>query len=252
MPNRWSWFALGVGAYLAFTVSSFPAATAYRWFAPDELRLSAITGSVWSGGATLGSIPGLPMRDLRWKLSSWPLLLGRASGEFEARLADGFVRGQFRASTSSLTLSSLQVSTSLPTLRGLLPLNDTEGLVSLTLESLEVRDAWPVELVGVLRINELRVMPLMATQTQERIAMGNYEVQFTDTGGQGLAGQLHDTGGPLEATGSVALSLDRSYMLEGLVRARDGASAELIQGLDFMTGEPNADGRRPFSLTGSL
>jgi hypothetical protein len=41
-------------------------------------------------------------------------------------------------------------------------------------------------------------------------------------------------------------------MLEGLVRARDGASAELIQGLDFMTGEPNADGRRPFSLTGSL
>jgi hypothetical protein len=252
VPNRWSWLALGLGAYLAFTLSFFPAATAYRWFAPDELRLSAITGTVWSGGAALGSIPGLPMRDLRWNLGAWSLLALRASGDFEARLADGFIRSRFSASRTSIALDALQASTSLPTLSGLLPLNDTQGLVSVDLERLELRDGWPVELLGLLRINNLQVVPLLPTQSQGLIELGNYEVQFIDTGGQGLIGDLRDTGGPLETSGRLALGLDRTYTLEGVIRAREEASSDLVQGLQFMTGEPDPEGQRPFSFTGSL
>src|SRR5690606_2720287 len=53
MPNRYAWIALGLGAYIAFTLSSFPATAAYRWFAPETLRMAGIEGTVWSGRAAL-------------------------------------------------------------------------------------------------------------------------------------------------------------------------------------------------------
>jgi len=252
VPNRVSWLALGIGAYLAFTIALFPASTAYRWFAPPELRLAAISGTVWSGGAALGSIPGLPLRDVRWDLDAWPLVLGRLTGDFEARLADGFVSGRVSASASRVRFADLQASTSLPTLRELLPLNDTRGLVSISLEELELRDAWPVNALGNLRLGQLEVAPLLPTAGAGLIPLGNYEVLFLDSDGQGIRAQLQDTGGPLDASGMLTLSLDRSYSLEGLVRARPDAPSELAQGLAIMTGEPDAEGRRPFALTGSL
>jgi hypothetical protein len=71
-------------------------------------------------------------------------------------------------------------------------------------------------------------------------------------GGEAIEGRLADTGGPLEVLGRLALARDRNYELEGLVRARPEADADLVRGLEFMTGEPDASGRRPFNLSGSL
>lgn len=252
MQNRLAWLALGLGAYLAFVISLFPAATAYRWFAPPALRLAGITGTIWRGGAALGSVPGLPLSDLRWDLDIWPLFVGRLAGEFEARLADGFVNGRVSASSSRLDFTDLQASTTLLTLRGLLPLNDTQGLISVSLSRLELREGWPVSAIGILRIGQLEVAPLIPTGGPELIALGNYEARFVDNDGQGIRAELGDTGGPLEASGVLSLGLDRTYALEGAVRARVDAPEMLTQGLAIMTGEPDAEGRRPFTLTGSL
>lgn len=251
MPNKWSWIALGVGAYVVFVVATIPASTAYRWLAPPELRLAALDGTVWSGTAALGSIPGLPLRDLRWNLSAWPLMLGRASGSFEARLADGFIRGAGTATMSGVELRNLQTSTRLQTLAGLLPVSDSLGFVSVDVAELELADGWPVRLIGTMRLSELEVAPLMPTQSGGLIALGSYEIEFVDAG-EGLEGRLTDTGGPLEVSGRLALARDRAYVLEGLVRARPEAGADLVRGLEFMTGEPDGSGRRPFNLSGSL
>ncbi len=252
MPNKLSWLALGCGAFVAFALSLFPATTAYRWFAPDSFRLSGIEGTVWSGQAALGSVPGLPMRNLRWNLNALPLVLGRISGQFEARLADGFINGEASVSPNVVILTNLQAATSLPALAGLLPLEDTVGLVSLSLERLELQRSWPRNIVGNLRINELEVVPLFPTDGENLIPLGNYEVTFIDSSGQGVSARLRDTGGPLEVSGRLELGLDRAYVLEGLIRARPDASDELVQGIAIMTGEPDAEGRREFSLTGSL
>src|SRR5690606_26175100 len=91
MPNRYAWIALGLGAYIAFALSTFPAAAAYRWFAPPELRLAGVEGTVWSGRAALASAGDFPMRDLRWNIDAPPLLLGRVVGRARAALAEGFV-----------------------------------------------------------------------------------------------------------------------------------------------------------------
>jgi general secretion pathway protein N len=252
MPSKLSWLALGFGAYLAFAVATLPAATAYRWFAPDTLRLSGVSGTVWSGSAALGSLPGLPLHDLRWRLAGWPLLRAHLSGEVEARLAEGFVSADAVVAPSAVRLHNVRASTSLPVLRSLLPIRGTQGMASLALDELRLRDGFPDAVVGTLRLNDLRVPPLMARQGAALIPLGDYEVQFHDGENAAVAAAIHDTGGPLEVDASLTLTEDRAYTLEGRLRARPDASAELVQGLELMTSEPDADGFRSFMLDGSL
>lgn len=252
---RWSWIALGAGAYLAFTLATVPASTAYHWLAPDALRLSGISGTVWSGSAALGSVPGLPLRDVSWRLSAGPLLLGRLSGELEARLAEGFVNTSVNATPSRVQLENARASTQLATIRDVLPLpiGDAAAELSLSLERFVLVDDWPVNAVGTVRIGRLVVPPLISASEGPLVDVGSFTIELTDSGGDGLVGTVRDDGGPLEiAEGTLRLGTDRRYELSGLVRPRASASEELVQGVGMMTGEPDADGLHAFEFTGSL
>lgn len=252
MPSKVSWLALGVGAYIAFALARFPANAAYRWFVPNELQLTGVSGTVWSGGAVLGTVGGVQLRDARWNLDAGPLLLGRVSLDFEARLIDGFVNGNLVATTSRLRITDLAASTSLQNLRGLLPIYAIEGQVSLSLDRLVIEDAWPVAAVGDLRVAGLAAPPFPPQPGAAMIRLGSFRAQFTDLPEPGIEAVLTDTGGPLELEGRARLETDRSYLLDGLVRARPEASAELVQGLAIMTSEPDPQGRRTFSFPGTL
>jgi hypothetical protein len=249
-----SWITLGLLAYVAFALSLFPAASAYRWFAPPQLRLAAVEGTLWSGRAALGSAAGLGLNDIRWRLDPLGLLTGRLSGRLETRLADGFVRTSFSASLGGLTLSNLQATTSLAGVRPLLPptLRSTEGMASLQLQRFELDDGWPVDAVGAVRLAQLAVRPPISGARQPLLELGGYRLDLADTGGEGLSGTIEDTGGPLEVAGTITLGTDRTYRLEGVVRPRPGAPAQLVQGLALMSGEPDAAGKRKFALSGSL
>lgn len=252
MFSRYSWLALGLGAYAAFVISSIPAATAYRFFGPAELRLAGLQGTVWSGGAALGSVGPLSLQDIRWHLAALPLFAGRAAGTIEARLPDGFVTSSVSATPSRVVLTGLEASTSLPALGTLLPIGAVEGLVSLMLEELRLEDGRPTKVLGRVRIAQLAAPPLMPGAAAELIPLGNYDIVFKDAGGEGIAAEIRDTGGPLEVAGTLSLDAEGNYKLEGVAAARDDAPPELVQGLKLMTGEPDAHGRRPFSLSGSL
>lgn len=253
MPGRYAWLALGLGAYLAFAVSSLPASTAYRLFAPSELRLMGVTGTVWSGGAALGSAGGFPLHDIRWQVGALPLFTGRVSGRLQARLADGFVDTRLTATPRRVELRDVKASTSLPSLGGLLPIKGMQGLVSLALDDLRLANGRPTAVLGRARLAKLAVPPLLpGGGGSTLIPLGDYEIVFKDAGGNGIAAEFHDTGGPLQVSGSLALDKKQNYTLRGFVAARPDASPELVQGLRAMTGEPDSAGRRPFSLSGSL
>lgn len=254
MSSRLWWSALGLCAYLAFALAMLPAATVYRWFAPDALRLSGISGSVWHGRAALGSVPGLPVHGLQWQLDAWPLLLGRIVGHVDARLPDGFVNADATVSRGRIVLRNLRASTSLPTLSKLLPIRGTRGLVSLSLDRLRLLNGFPAAVVGTVRIDKLRVAPLVAGKNTGLIPLGNYIVKFGDASGSdaAVAATIHDTGGPLEVDATLRLTKDRHYKLDGRLRPRADASGELVQGLNLMTGSSDAKGFRPFNLDGSL
>ena len=245
------WIALASGAYIAFAISMFPAATALRWFAPDQLRTANVAGTVWSGSASFASVPGLALRDLTWRIAGFKLLVGRVAGTLETRLAAGFLNAEFSISPGTTRLNQVQLSTSLAALSGLLPVSGASGSMSASLDELVLEDNWPTSALGEVRVSDLLVEPF-AGLGSGLIALGNYQIDFEPTANDELSASIRDLGGPLQVAGGLKLFPSREYVLEGQVVTRPNAQAELTQGISLMTSEPDAEGRRSFSLTGSL
>ncbi|MDX1562631.1 MAG: type II secretion system protein N [Gammaproteobacteria bacterium] len=253
MASKWSIAAIGLGAFLSFLLISFPASVAYRWFAPDAVRLAAIEGTVWRGSAGLGAIEGLAVSDLRWQLHPSALLRGRLSATAEGRFRDGFGTATVIASSDRVVIRNLRASARLQSLREVLPIAATEGQLSATLTELTLVDGWPIGAVGEVRITGLRVAPLFGPEGANLIELGDYSARLTSSETPGIVAALSDQGGPIELAGRASLLPDRTYRIEGLVRARPGAPSELVQGLELMSGPPNANGQRELTpLTGRL
>jgi hypothetical protein len=255
MLGKRSWVALGCGAYVAFALFRFPAATAYRWFAPDGVVLSGISGTVWAGRAGLASIGGLPMRQLEWNLAPLPLLIGRASGHLSGRFADGFVDASAAATVRTLSLTDFELATSLDTLGGWLPLQGARGSVSVKLEELTLRNNWPMSIVGTVRLGQLEVPPLVPGGNASLVPLGDYELNNFELAERRLAAQLKDTGGPLEVAGTVTLALQVPGSLRGAVPSFDGRVRErpdlpaaLREPLEFLTAEVDGSGWRTLNL----
>ena len=253
MANRYAWLALGLGAYIAFALSMFPAGAAYRWFAPDTLHMTGITGTVWSGRAALATAQGLPLNDLRWQLDALPLLIGRAAGRVQARLAEGLVDARVSGSLGGrVLLRDVQLATRLEVLASAVSIGDVRGRVTVRLERIAIEDGVPTTAVGQVRVAELQVPTFVPGGRGDLLPLGDYELILDDTGSEGLRARFRDTSGPLAVDGVLTVDLAGRYMLDARAEARQGAPRELVQALELMGGEPAPDGRRPFQLSGSL
>lgn len=250
--NRWSWCALGLGAYIAFTLATFPAGTALHWFAPSNVAFVGVAGTLWSGSAASCSAGSFTAENLRWRVSPWALFLGRISADVEARIPDGFVSGNVTASPSRVQLSGLRGATSLPALGGVLPVRGMRGQASVTLESLVLEDGWPSVVTGELKLVGLEAPPLISDGSGSLVPLGDYTVTFTPAPVGQVAASIVDNGGPLEVAGTVSFDAARNYTIDALVEPRAGAPDMLVEGLKVMTPEPDAEGRRRLNLTGSL
>jgi len=253
VKHRWSWLALGVGAYLAFTLSTFPAGTAVHLFVPPPVVLNGIQGTVWSGSAASGTIGGLPVQDLRWHVRPWTLLTGRVGANVEARLADGFLNTGITASTSRVQFNDLRGGTSLATVASMVPVSGMSGQASVALSSLEIENGWPTHIVGELKLAALQVAPFIPSgRSGNLVPLGDYTVTFGEAPARTIAARFVDNGGPLEVAGTLALTPAREYTLDALIKPREGAPQQLVDGLNVMTADPDANGRRRLTLTGSL
>jgi hypothetical protein len=100
------------------------------------------------------------------------------------------------------------------------------------------------ELEGRIEVHDLMERSGRATP------LGSYVVTFP--GGPGEpTGKLRDLEGPLAVEGTVKLTREAGYEVEGLVATRAGAPPELVNNLMFL-GSPDATGRRPFNLAGTF
>ena len=239
--------ALGMGAYLVFVIAGFPADAAYRWFAPNEVRLSGVQGTVWSGRAALGSAGSLGFHNIRWDLHPLSILTARPGARIETSLGDGFLQAEVRIGASGITITDATASCSLSALASALPIAGIRGQVSLQLVELVLQNGRPAAARGLLRLGQLTVPSLVGGGP---ILLGNYNVALSGTGG--LHGTFEDQGGPLQVRGSADLTVAGDYEIRGLVQARPEADAALRRGVELLTGEPDDAGMRAFSFTGTL
>ena len=250
--SRWSWFALGVGAYVALTLATFPAGTALRWFAPSGVTFAGVAGTLWSGSAATCSVGGFTLEALRWNLRPASLLLGRLSADVEARLPDGFVSGNIVASPNTVSFSNVRGGTSLPALVGILPVRGLRGQANVSLERFVLEDGWPAAAIGELKLAGLETLPLIPDGSGAYVPLGDYTVSLVEAPEGELAATFIDNGGPLEVEGTLSLDAGRVYTIDALVEPRANANEMLVEGLKLMSGEPDAEGRRRFNLSGSL
>lgn len=235
----------GLLVFAVVLIVSFPARVAYRWFAPPDLSLSGISGSIWSGSATEGLAGGAYIRDISWRLRPADLLTGKLAFSTTSRPASGSMETDVAVGIDgSLTLSNLAGSVPLDLVHPAFQLAGISGDLSMQFAKLEISDGLPVDVDGSVTVANMYAPALSAG------TLGDFRAQFVTNDG-GVTGSVEDLSGVLDVAGSITISPDRTYSLVGDVAARPGAPPSIEQQLRFL-GSADARGFRQFRFEGQL
>lgn len=235
----------GLFVFVVVLVVTFPARVAYRWFAPPDLQLSGISGSVWNGAATEGLAGGAYMTNIRWRLKPSALLTGKLAFETSASPAAGTMNTDVAVGFGgSLALTDLSGSVPLDLVHDAFQQAGISGDLSLQFEKLVIENALPVEATGNVTVSNFYSRLLSAS------VIGDYRADFTTVNGV-VTGNVTDVAGVLDVAGVVTINPDRSYSLIGEVAALPGAPPSIEQQLQFL-GSADARGMRPFRFEGRL
>jgi len=252
MPSRSRLVTVGLLCLLLFMLVRFPADKAFAWLAPANVNGFGISGTVWSGKASLISIAGLQLRNTEWDVAPWRLLVGKLSGPFRTRWGGGFIEADGGIGlTGTISLSDVRGGFDIAPLNSILGMPEIGGIANLDLSEVVIKDSWPQSVVGR---GELRSLSSSLMGRSGAQFIGDVGFVFNtdkETDQNTVTGQLQDTGGPLQLNGTLVLTPPRNYELKTRIKARAQAPEALRNNLDFL-GAPEADGTRVFQLAGSL
>lgn len=234
--------ATGVAAFVLILIVQFPA----RWAAfalPHGVACTQVAGTLWSGTCAGLAAAGLPIGDLEWTLHPLRLLRGRLAVDVALSRGAGAARARVELSPGG-AIAARGVHADFPLDQALIPQlpPSTLGSAELELASLNWNGKRITEIEGQIEVRGLTV--------GQGELLGSYRLLFP--GGPGEpAGQLSDLGGPFAVEGTVRLTPEPGYEVDGLVAARPSASPDLVSQLRYL-GAPDAQGRRPFSVAGTF
>ncbi len=235
----------GIATFVIGLVITFPARIAYQWFAPNELKLSGINGSLWHGSAAQGTASGIYLADINWTYEPFALLTGKLEFGTSSKLASGFFDAKIAVGVGgNLTLSDVAGALTLDTLTAMLPLSGIEGDVSMKFEEIIFENGVPVESTGTLIVANLVSRYLSLTR------LGDYKAEF-QTYDEGILASVESMNGVLELIGTIRLSRDRNWDFIGKVAATPAAPLGISQQLQLL-GSPDSRGMRDFRIEGQL
>lgn len=246
MPRVKLLAAAGVAAFVLALLVTMPARVAYHWFAPPELKLWGISGSVWNGRAAEGAAGGVYFADFAWRFRPASLFTGRVGCLVSARPAGGRLQGDVAIGFggNSMLLRDVEAGLPLSVLARVVPMEGVDATLDLDFARLRFDDGFPTEAEGTLRILNLVLRPVSGR------ALGDYRAVL-ETGDDGITGTVEDVSGVLDLSGTVLLRADRSYSFTGRVSATPDAPSALVQQLQYL-GSADAQGRREFRFEGTL
>ncbi len=245
--QRLRWWLLGAVAYLVFLGATLPAQ-----FMVDRasrhlpgLRLSGVTGSIFSGSAA----------DLRYQDTS----LGAAEWHFDwlapftftlgyrvalhtdqqylnTRVDVGFNRIYLRSLDGRLPVGALEHW--LP-----LPPHSVDGFLTLHLAQLYLKAGQLVSAEGEVDLDDATMRwPAAAT-------LGSFRAGLTPASGGGIQATVEDVASPLKLHADLGLSPQGAYHLKGTLSARD-AGDQATHALLANLGSPDSTGQYPFDFNG--
>jgi general secretion pathway protein N len=243
--KRVGWIALlGAAAFAAILIGGLPAS----WLIPSHFqsaRCASIDGSLWSGACSGLTVSGTTVGDLGWELHPLRLFLGRLAAHVTLGNGPADAAADLELGLGQ-KITARNVNASLPLDPQLLPGVPTtlHGNAHIELALASIERGVLKDLKGTIEAHDL------IDTSGNRTPLGSYAVVFPG-GNSPPTGQLHDLDGPLAVEGTLKLTPQPGFEVQGLVAARNGAPQELINNIRFL-GSPDATGRRPFSLSGSF
>jgi general secretion pathway protein N len=212
---------------------------------PADVSCTAPAGTVWSGSCGELRVGAVTVAGLSWVLHPAALLRLHLAADLSSQ--DPSARGHAQvelAHNGDVAITALLADVAMPSGSGLVPAG-TSGSLQLVIDSARIQGAHLVAVQGKIELQQIHIENPPAD-------LGGFELQFGPPDESAtMRAQLRDLNGPLSVVGRLQLSPTGSYELEGSVAPRASASADLTQALQLL-GPPDAQGRRAFSLAGSL
>lgn len=247
MARRGVYIAAGLAAFVVFMVALVPASQLARRL-PQGIAVDGVSGTIWSGKARSLAIEGRPLGALNWSCRPWRLVVLEWSCAVGLRPPGGEVSGEFNGGFGGdLVGRDIRGNVPISSFEGIATPRGWTGSLELELEELRVEAQRPRSATGTLRLRELRGPGPNGQR------LGDFELVVGEgsVGGATLNGRLRDLGGPLHVRGAIELFDDGRYLLRGDVAPGPGAGPAIFDTLGFL-GPPDRQGRRPFTIEGSL
>jgi len=250
-PKRTIWLILfGVLVFAGIVAARLPAS----WALPGPqsgVTCSDVDGTIWTGTCTGLTVQQQAVGDLSWDVHASRLLAGKLNVDIVITRPTGNAQGNVEVGfDKKITARDLKVELPLdrelatalpPNLKGL------RGTLHAELAQVRVEGQALKAIQGVVEARNVS-----DGEGSNAQGWGSYSLTFPPSTGGDPVGQLRDLGsGPLAVEGTVRLTPEPGFDVEGLVTARRTASAELAQDIQFL-GSPDAQGRRPFSLAATF
>jgi Type II secretion system (T2SS), protein N len=233
-----------LAAFFVVIVMFLPAQWAERAL-PPGLSCQQLEGTLWSGTCVGLSARGEAFGDVGWKLHPLRLLLGTIAADLDWTRAGDRARGFVIMRT-----------------RGRLSGRDIHAQAHLPSDLLRALPAgWTGNLQGNLGLLEWDGRRVSAIEgeidlrdlTGEGSQIGSYRVRFPPGNAttNGPVGQITDLGGVLELSGTLHLTPEPGWLIEGPARPRPGAPSALTNALRLY-GPPDARGAYAVSAQGTF
>jgi general secretion pathway protein N len=238
--------AIALVAAAAFAIGMilrFPAA----WILPEQTQkaCASLDGSLWSGTCAGLTLSGTQVGDLSWKLRPLRLLAGALAARVS--VAHGAAQGAADVELGfGGQLTARNLIADLPLDARLIPgvPPSLHGRAHLDLALVQLSHGIIRQLQGRIEARDL------VDRSGADTPLGSYQVTFAGSSGDPV-GELRDTSGPLALEGTLRLTPQPGFELNGLIAPRRDAPPELVNNIRFL-GSPDASGRRSFSLAGTF
>ena len=212
---------------------------------PADVVCDSPGGTVWSGSCGALRAGTLVIAGLSWQLHPAALLRLELGADLSSE--DPAAHGQAQARLGldgDVQITALAATLALPGGLGLVPAG-TRGNMHLAIDSARLTGGHLVAVQGRIALQQLHIANPAAD-------LGSFELQFAPPDpNAGIVGQLRDLDGPLSVIGVLQLARTGSYELEGSVAPKPDTGADLTQVLQLL-GPPDTQGRRAFSIAGTL
>lgn len=245
--NNRGLFIVGSLTLLISLFVHLPARISVNWFAPDNLLISGVSGTVWTGSASEASLEGIYLSDVKWQLKASGFLTGRLSYRVQATTVSGDLSSDLSVSFSgALSMTELEASLALDPFANMIGVPGMTGAASLSFVRLEIVDELVTFADGTADIANL-VVPILGKES-----MGGFSAKFTTQNNGVVANVDEAADGVIDIVeGILRINADRSFAFISQVKPNARTPQRILQQLQYLPSGAE-EGQKELRLEGVL